>query len=99
MLTETAAYSAIAMVVAVTFLTRLAGPVFMSFIGTSPRLQRFLEAMAVSVIAAIVASLATKAGGREIAALTVAAGIMLLTRSTIGAMLSGAALAAGWYTF
>ena len=95
--TEFAAYAAIALIAVVTFATRAAGPVFMSLITASPRIERFLEAMAVSVIAALVASLAVNAGGRELAALGVAAAVTLWTRNLVGAMLAGTALGAAWF--
>lgn len=97
--TEAAAFSAIALIAAVAFMTRAAGPFLMSFLKSSPRIERFLEAMAVSVLAALVASIAVDAGGREIAALIIAGAVMAWTRNIVGAMLSGTFLAATWLFF
>jgi len=87
---------AIALMIAVTFGSRLAGPLIMSRVGLSPRIERFLDGLSVSVIAALVASIVAQGGLREAAAVAVAAIVMLGARSAIWAMLAGVACAAAW---
>lgn len=90
------ALTAIAMVATITFASRLAGAVLMSRFDLSPRVQRFLDALSVSVIAALVASYVAQNGLREGAAVAVAAAIMLGSKSAVWSMVSGMALAAAW---
>ncbi|MEM8852417.1 MAG: AzlD domain-containing protein [Pseudomonadota bacterium] len=93
---ETATWLAIGLVAAVTLACRLAGPVVMSRIGPSPRIERFLQSLSISVIAALVASIVAQGGPREGAAVGVAALVMLATKSTVLALLAGMATAASW---
>ena len=87
---------AIAVVAAVTFATRLAGPALMRRISVTPRVERFLEALSISVIAAILASFVAQGGVREAFAVLVAAVVMRTARSAIWAMVLGMAFAATW---
>lgn len=93
---DAAAWTLIALVIAVTFASRLLGPMMMARLGASPRLTRFLEGMSVSVIAALVASIAAQSGPRGAVAIGVAALVMLVSRSAVLAMITGMALAALW---
>lgn len=86
----------ILMVAALVYGTRALGPVLMTGIDPSPRLRRFLDTLAVSVIAAIVTTALIDAGLREIAAASVTILIMILLRSAVWAMVAGTALAALW---
>lgn len=87
---------AIAMVAAVAFASRLAGPMLMARIGVSPRIERFLDGLSTSVIAALVASIIAGSGPREGAAVLIAALVMLATKSAVWAMVAGMAVAALW---
>ena len=90
------AYLAIALMALVTLGTRLGGAFLMRFVTLSPRVTRFLEAMSVCVLAAVVATFVVNNGTREAAAVGVAILVMLATRSAVGAMLVAMLLAAGW---
>ena len=84
------------LVALVTFGSRIGGTLIMSRIGTTPRISRFLDALAVSVVAALVASIAARGGLREIAAITLASVVMIGARSATWAMLTGMLCAAAW---
>jgi branched-subunit amino acid transport protein len=90
------ALAVIAVVAAITFASRMAGAMLMSRIDVSPRVERFLDALSVSVIAALVASIVTQNGLREGSAVAFAAAIVLGTKSAIWAMTGGMAIAAAW---
>lgn len=68
----------------------------MSRIVLSDRIERFLDAMAVSVVAALVASIMAQGGLREAAAVAICAVVMLRSHSAIGAIMAGTCLAASW---
>ena len=87
---------AIALIAAVTYGSRIAGALVMSRITISPRVERFLDGMSISVIAAIVASMLAQNGPREAAAVALAVLVMLGARSAVWAMLAGVACAAAW---
>ena len=87
---------AIMVIAFVTFCSRIAGPVLMSRIADSDRIERFLDAMAVSVVAALVASITAQAGWRETAAVAICAVVMLRSQSAIWAIIAGIFLAAAW---
>lgn len=95
----TTAYLAIAMMAFVTLGTRLGGAFVMRFVTMSPRITSFLEAMSVSVLAAIVVTFIVNNGTREALAVGVAVLVMLATRSAIWAMFIAMAFAAGWSLF
>ena len=90
------AYWTIAAMTVVTAFTRIVGPVVMSRITSSPRVEGFLESMATSVVAGIVATYVAQNGLREAAAIVVAAGVMLITRKAGYAMLAAVISAALW---
>ena len=94
--TDLSAYAAILIMAAVTLATRLLGAEIMQRVATSKSLERFLDALSSSVIAAIVATYVTQHGLREAAAVAVAAMVMLALRSAVWAMISGMAVAALW---
>lgn len=76
--------------------TRIAGAELMTTIRMTPRIKAFLNAMAMSVLVAIVASEVARNGLRESAAIVSAIIVMAIWRSAIGAMLAGMLLAAAW---
>jgi len=87
---------AIAIMAVVTLAVRVAGSAVMEVVPFSPRVERFLEAMASAVIAAIVANVLAANGLREAASVAVAILIMLASRSALWAMIAGTAFAAVW---
>ncbi|MFN3172186.1 MAG: AzlD family protein [Hyphomicrobiales bacterium] len=93
------AYLAIAVMAFVTLGTRLGGAFVMRFVTLSPRVTSFLEAMSVSVLAAIVVTFIVNNGTREALSVGVAILVMLATRSAIWAMFAAMAFAAGFTVF
>ena len=78
----------------VTLATRLAGPWLMTGVRASPKVERFLEALSSSVLAALVATAVARGGAREALAVAAAAALALLGRGPATAMLAGMAAAA-----
>lgn len=71
----------------------------MSRIAISDKIERFLDAMAVSVVCALVASIIAQAGWREAAAVAICVVVMLRNQSAIWAILAGISVAATWSYF
>ena len=88
------AWSAILVVAAMTFFSRMVGAGFMQAIKISPPVERFLDALSTSVIAALVASIAAESDIRTAIALCCAAATMLILRQSIWAILVGMVAAA-----
>ena len=84
------------MIAGVTFFTRTAGVLLMSQLQTSGRIERFLDTLSVSVVAALVASILAQNGAREMVAVAVSTIVMLRSRSAAGAILAGIGAAALW---
>lgn len=76
------------------FATRAAGALLMKRITLTPKVERFLEGMAASVLAALVASQLVTSDIRNLAAVIVAMLTMLVTRSILWSMLTGMIAAA-----
>lgn len=94
MVDTVAAVAAVLLLTLVTMATRLGGVWMMSYVEITPRIEAFLKYMAVSVLISIVVP-ATLAAAPRIWIAVAAAGIVAaITRSALGAMLVGAALAA-----
>ena len=94
MVDTVAAVAAVLLLTLVTMATRLGGVWMMSYVEITPRIEAFLKYMAVSVLISIVVP-ATLAAAPRIWIAVAAAGIVAaVTRSALGAMLVGAALAA-----
>ncbi len=91
-----AAWTAIALVAAVTLTSRLAGAFLMTRIHHSAAVERFLDGLSVSVLAALVGSALAQHGWREAAAVALAALVMMRAGSAVWALTAGIALAAGW---
>ena len=89
-----AAIGAVALLAAVTMATRIGGVWIMSTIAITPRIEAFLKTMSVSVLISIVATTTWAAGPRIWMAVATAAVVMVATRSAVGAMLAGTAVAA-----
>lgn len=81
---------------AVTLATRLGGAVVMRHIPNSARVERFLEAMASSVIAALVVTVVAQGGLREAVAVTLAGLVMLAAKNALAAMVVAMVAAAAW---
>lgn len=96
MIDATSAYIAIAVMALVTLGTRLGGAYVMRYVPMSPRVERFLEAMSSSVLAAIVVTFLARGSWREMAAVAVAIGVMLAVRSPVWAMVAAMACAGVW---
>lgn len=96
MLSDGSYVAAVVIMTAAAFATRIAGAVFMSWVAPTARTERFLEGLAVSVIAALVASLLVGAGPKTMTATVVAIVVMALTRSVVWAMLGGMVTAAAY---
>lgn len=93
---DLAAYTAILIMAAVTLATRILGAEIMQRVSASKRLERSLDALSSSVIAAIVASFVAQHGLREAMAVAMAGIVMLAFNSAIWAMIAGMAVAAFW---
>jgi branched-subunit amino acid transport protein len=90
------AWTAILLVAALTFASRLIGALLMSRVDASPSLERFLDGLSVSVIAALVASILAQGGLREASAVGIAALIMFKSKSAVWAMIVGMTVASMW---
>ncbi len=83
----------LAILALVTFGTRAGGAYLMSWLTPTPRIERFLEGLAASVIAAMVASILATADVKTMIATFLAIAVAGLSRSTIWAMIAGMATA------
>jgi uncharacterized membrane protein len=89
-----AAIGAVVLLAIVTMATRVGGVWIMSYVEITPRIEAFLKYMSISVLVSIVATTTWAAGPRIWLAVGAAALVMVATRSALGAMLAGTALAA-----
>jgi uncharacterized membrane protein len=89
-----AAAGAVLLLAAVTLATRVGGVWLMSYVRITPRVETFLKYMSVSVLIAIVAPAAWRAGPHLWLGVALAALVMAATRSALAAMFAGTALAA-----
>jgi uncharacterized membrane protein len=88
------AVGAVLLLAAVTMATRVGGVWMMSYVRITPRIQIFLKYMSVSVLISIVVPAAWAGGPHIWPGVFAAAAVMAATRSAVGAMLAGTALAA-----
>lgn len=93
---DLSAYAAILVMAGVTLATRLLGAGLMRWTEPSKRLERFLDALSISVIAAIVVTVIARGGLREAVAVAIAGLVMTASKSAVWAMISGMAAAAAW---
>ena len=93
---ELSAFAAILVMAGVTLATRLFGAELMRWAPPSARLERFLDALSSSVIAAIVVTVLARGGLREALAVAIAALVMVSLKSAVWAMIGGMAAAAIW---
>jgi uncharacterized membrane protein len=94
MVDAVAATSAVILLAVVTMATRVGGVWIMSDVTITPRIEAFLKYMSVSVLISIVVATSWAAGPRIWLGVGTAALAMVATRSPLGAMLAGTALAA-----
>lgn len=90
------AWVAILVVAGITFASRIVGSVLMRSVTVSPAVERFLDSLSVSVIAALVASIVAQGDLRDATAVGLAAIVMLASKSAVWAMLAGTGIAAAW---
>lgn len=96
MAAEPSIYLVIAIMAVVTLFTRLIGPEIMLWVPPSPAVERFLQALSTSVIAALVVSYLMRGGIREALAVAVAGLIVLRLGNPVIAMFAGMIVAAVW---
>jgi uncharacterized membrane protein len=89
-----AAAGAVLLLAAVTAATRVGGVWMMSYVRITPRIEAFLKYMSVSVLISIVAPATWFAGPHIWIGVAAAALVAVATRSALGAMFAGTALAA-----
>lgn len=89
-------WAAILLASGLTLASRLAGPFIMIWLPMSARVERFLENLSLSVLAALVASILMRGGLREGISVCVAVLVMALLRKSIWSMGAGMICAAGW---
>ncbi len=90
---EIGATTALLIIALVTYLTRIGGLLIMSQMAITKRVERSLEALAGSVIVAIVVPTTIEGDLAAKAAVVTAIVIMLLTRSAVAAMAAGMIIA------
>ena len=90
------AWLAILLVSGVTLASRLSGPILMARLPMSTTVERFLQNLSLSVIAALVASMLMRGGLRDVASVAAAALVMIVFRKSIWAMGAGMLVAAAW---
>jgi uncharacterized membrane protein len=94
MVDTVAAIGAVLLLTLVTIATRIGGVWIMSYVEITPRIESFLKYMAVSVLVSIVIPTTAAAPPRIWLAVGASALVSIATRSAMGAMLTGVALAA-----
>ena len=80
----------------VTYLTRSGGVFIMSRLPIGPRVERFINAMAGSVLVAVITPMAVQGDWGARLALVATLGVMLATRRPLPAILAGILTAALW---
>ncbi len=93
---EVAAPIAVVVMCLTTYLTRIGGLVVMSWFVITPRVKRTLEALTGSTLVAMVTPATVHGDGAILTALMVSAVVMVVTKNTLAAMISGVVSAALW---
>ncbi len=93
MLIEIGPAAALIAIAAVTYLTRVGGLIFMDRMTITPRIERSLEALAGSVLVAIIVPAAVAGDLAAKVAVIAAILVMALTRNAVAAMAVGMAAA------
>lgn len=94
--TTAGAVIAIVIMALVTYLTRAGGVFVMSRIPIGPRVERFINAMAGSVLVAVITPMAVQGDWGARLALLATLAVMLATQKTLAAIASGILTAALW---
>jgi len=89
------AYAVIALMALATYLLRASGLFLAARVPLTPRVQRFLESLAGSILISLVVALAVQGGTVTTLAVLAAIGVMLATRQSVAAIAAAVALAAG----
>jgi uncharacterized membrane protein len=87
---------AIVIMALVTYLTRAGGVFVMARVPIGPRVERFINAMAGSVLVAVITPMAVHGDGGARMALVATAAVMLLLRKPLPAIAAGVLTAALW---
>ncbi|MEM7300204.1 MAG: AzlD domain-containing protein [Pseudomonadota bacterium] len=96
MLSEGSYLIAVAAMALVVLVSRLSGAFVMAWVTPTPRVEKFLEGMAVSVIAALVASSLVTADTKTFVATGCAVIVAIFLRNVIFAMIAGMLTAAAF---
>ncbi|MBA2780968.1 AzlD family protein [Billgrantia kenyensis] len=94
--TTTGAIAAIVTMALVTYLTRAGGVFVMSRVPIGPKVERFINAMAGSVLVAVITPMAIQGDWGARLALLVTLAVMLATQKALGAITAGVVAAALW---
>ncbi|WP_111415384.1 AzlD family protein [Billgrantia lactosivorans] len=90
------AVTAILLMALVTYLTRAGGVFVMSRVPIGPKVERFINAMAGSVLVAVIAPMAVQGDWGARLALLATLAVMLTTQRTLAAITAGIVAAALW---
>ncbi|GGY05987.1 branched-chain amino acid transporter [Litchfieldella qijiaojingensis] len=90
------ALTAIVVMALVTYLTRAGGVLVMSRVPIGPKVERFINAMAGSVLVAVITPMAVHGDGAARLALLATLGVMLILRKPLPAIAAGIVSAALW---
>lgn len=96
MMPELVALGTVLGMAVVTYATRAGGARLVSIVPLTRRLQVFLRHLASSVMVAIVVGGVARGDVASALAILASVGVMLTTKSAIGAMAAGVAVAATW---
>jgi uncharacterized membrane protein len=88
-------YAVIALMAAVTYLLRAGGLFLAGKVPLTPRVERFLEALAGSILISLVVAMAVQGGAVTTLAVLAAVAVVLATQQSIAAIAVAVALAAG----
>ncbi|MGL6214673.1 AzlD family protein [Billgrantia desiderata] len=94
--TAMGALAAIAIMALVTYLTRAGGVFVMSRVPIGPKVERFINAMAGSVLVAVITPMAIQGDWGARLALVATLGVMLTTQKALAAIAAGIVTAALW---
>lgn len=95
-LTPAGALAAIVIMALVAYLTRAGGVLAMSFVPIGPRVERFINAMAGSVLVAVITPMAVQGDWAARMALLATLIVMLVLHKPLPAIATGIATAALW---
>jgi uncharacterized membrane protein len=88
-------YAVIALMALATYLLRAGGLFLAGRVPLTPRVERFLESLAGSILISLVVAMAVQGGPVTALAILLAVAVVLATRQSIAAIAAAVALAAG----